>query len=105
MKTITLKPVGMKKLQVNDRKSANERGYNYQWRKATQRFKMENPLCVECLAEGRVTAVQVVDHIVPHKGDVDLFWDRGNWQSLCKKHHSQKTAKQDGGFGNRVKKT
>lgn len=26
---------------------------------------------------------QVLDHIVPHKGDKTLFWDSANWQGLC----------------------
>lgn len=25
----------------------------------------------------------MVDHIIPHKGDMTLFWDPDNWQSLC----------------------
>ncbi len=41
----------------------------------------------------------VVDHIIPHKGDQSLFWDSSNWQPLCKHHHDQKTAREDGGFG------
>lgn len=41
----------------------------------------------------------IVDHIIPHKGDKQLFWDRDNWQPLCKKHHDRKTATEDGGFG------
>ena len=28
----------------------------------------------------------VVDHIVTHRGDLDLFWDSGNWQTLCPDH-------------------
>ena len=47
-----------------------------------------NPLCVMCTAQGRVTAAQVVDHITPHKGNEELFWDESNWQSLCATHHS-----------------
>ena len=41
----------------------------------------------------------VVDHIIPHKGDKVLFWDRSNWQPLCKTCHDTKTAREDGGFG------
>jgi 5-methylcytosine-specific restriction protein A len=41
-----------------------------------------------------------VDHIVPHKNDMTLFWDKANWQSLCGPCHSTKTAGEDGGFGN-----
>lgn len=31
---------------------------------------------------------------------MSLFWDRTNWQGLCKQCHSRKTAAEDGGFGN-----
>jgi len=47
-----------------------------------------------------VTAALVVDHIQPHKGNDDLFWDASNWQSLCEACHNLKTATEDGGFGN-----
>ncbi len=26
---------------------------------------------------------------MPHRGDRKLFWDSGNWQSLCKKCHDK----------------
>ena len=35
-----------------------------------------------------MVAANVVDHIVPHKGDLHLFWNQGNWQSLCTTHHN-----------------
>jgi 5-methylcytosine-specific restriction protein A len=41
----------------------------------------------------------VVDHIVPHKGEKVAFWNRANWQPLCKRCHDIKTATEDGGFG------
>jgi 5-methylcytosine-specific restriction endonuclease McrA len=28
-----------------------------------------------------------VDHVTPHKGDLALFFNRENWQSLCKRCH------------------
>ncbi|WP_430034145.1 hypothetical protein [Neorhizobium sp. BT27B] len=34
-----------------------------------------------------VTAADVVDHRTPHKGDLELFHDPNNLQSLCKHHH------------------
>ena len=36
----------------------------------------------------RIEVATVVDHIMPHKGDNTLFWDRDNWQSLCKRFHN-----------------
>ena len=36
-----------------------------------------------------------VDHIIPHKGNMKLFWDSdNNWSPLCKSCHSKKTAKE-----------
>jgi 5-methylcytosine-specific restriction protein A len=32
-------------------------------------------------------AAVLVDHVVPHKGDRVLFWQRCNWQSSCQWHH------------------
>lgn len=60
---------------------------------------MEHPLCVECLRHGKATPATDVDHIVPHKGNKRLFWDRSNWQPLCHECHSRKTVLEDGGFG------
>ena len=45
----------------------------------------------DCAKEGQTTAAIVVDHIVDHKGDQELFWNEDNWQSLCKPHHDAKT--------------
>lgn len=73
------------------RGSAAQRGYGRQWRKARKLWLSVNPLCVQCEKEGRTEAASVVDHITPHRGDYDLFWDEGNWQSLCKRHHDTKT--------------
>jgi len=87
------------KQRDKDRMSSAERGYDGKWRKSRRIFLQQHPLCVECLKEGETTAATVVDHIIPHKGDKKLFWDRSNWQPLCKKHHDIKTAKEDGRWG------
>jgi 5-methylcytosine-specific restriction protein A len=71
------------------RGSARERGYNTRWEKARKTYLMRNPLCVMCQREGRVNPATVVDHIFPHKGDQQLFWDTDNWQGLCKPHHDR----------------
>ena len=34
--------------------------------------------------------------MVPHHGDMTLFWDEENWQALCKRCHDAKTASEDG---------
>lgn len=80
------------------RGTAAERGYGSKWRSARAKFLGEHPLCVRCLAAKRTTAATVVDHITPHRGDLDLFWDRKNWQPLCKPcHDGGKQAEEKGG--------
>ena len=81
------------------RKTAAQRGYGSRWQKARATFLDRNPLCRECDKAGRVVVATVVDHITPHKGDQALFWDTDNWQPMCKRHHDEKTAREDGGFG------
>lgn len=63
--------------------------YNsWRWRKASKAFLKRNPLCAKCEKIDHVAAANVVDHVIPHRGDLKLFWDQGNWQSLCRSHHS-----------------
>ena len=73
-----------------DKRSSTERGYGSAWRKVRNAYLYEHPLCVMCLAmtPSRVVPANVVDHIVPHKGDQVLMWDVTNFQSLCAPHHN-----------------
>jgi 5-methylcytosine-specific restriction enzyme A len=79
------------------RGSASERGYDNRWQKARAGYLRSHPLCRRCEQRGDLTPATVVDHIVPHRGDRDLFWRSDNWQPLCKPCHDRKTATEDGG--------
>lgn len=83
------------------RGSAHARGYTSAWARASRAYLRAHPLCVRCEGEGRLEAATVTDHVTPHGGDAGLFWNEDNWQPLCKHHHDQKTASEDGGFGAR----
>lgn len=90
------------------RGSSASRGYGRGWQKARADFLREHPLCEcpDCQAGvRRVTPATVVDHIVPHRGDPALFWDRKNWQAMSAECHNRKTAREDGGLGNRRRST
>ena len=76
--------------------------YNGRWQKARAGYLAKHPLCREHEALGQYIPATVVDHIQPHKGDMSLFWDSDNWQPLCKACHDAKTAREDGGFGNKA---
>lgn len=62
---------------------ARQRGYTRSWDKARQAFIKDNPSCTRC---GKPATV--VDHILAHKGNMVLFWNRANWQSLCTVCHN-----------------
>lgn len=86
------------------RESAFKRGYNSKWNRARRVFLIEHPTCEceECRKSGNPLPANVVDHIIPHRGDQKLFWDRKNWQAMNKRCHDKKTAQENGGFGNKI---
>ena len=71
-----------------DKQTSAQRGYGYKWQKARERYLADRPLCADCDRQGLGPAASVVDHITPRRGDMTLFWDQANWQSLCASCHS-----------------
>lgn len=55
---------------------------------------LREPWCRECARHGVSTRATVVDHVIPHQGDWQMFIDPANHQSLCKRCHDQKTARE-----------
>ena len=79
--------------QSTTRAKTAARGYGGRWQRASKLFLAEHPLCVTCEARGLVVAASQVDHIQRHGGDDALFWNEENWQALCHRCHSRKTAR------------
>lgn len=65
------------------RPTAHQRGYTSKWRTESKRFLVMH---THCQCGQRAT---LVDHIIAHKGDTNLFWDRTNWQPLCTHCHNK----------------
>jgi 5-methylcytosine-specific restriction enzyme A len=63
--------------------TAANRGYGWQHQKERERHLRQHPLCVRCLAAGRITAASVLDHIIPIRTAPERQHDPSNWQSLC----------------------
>jgi len=58
-------------------------------------YAKRHPLCEPCDAEGRVTPMQVVDHIIPLRaGGARL--DERNLHSMCNACHAKKTERDRG---------
>lgn len=69
--------------------------YDYRWRIYSQDRLRRYPLCAEHEREGRIVAATLTDHIEPHRGDYETFWDPGNHQSLCDHCHNSKKQREE----------
>lgn len=76
------------------RGSARERGYTRAWERARASFLAQHPLCAHC--QPRPVGATVLDHIIPHRGNMSTFWTPENWQGLCATHHGQKSRRENG---------
>lgn len=57
------------------------------WRAKRALQLQVEPLCRFCRERGAIKPADVADHIEPHRGDRDKFWN-GELQSLCHACHS-----------------
>ena len=77
-------------------KKADREGELWRKRKAYLNLRRKhldkNPYCVHCLRLGILNSTNVVvDHIIPHKGNIKLLMDKNNLQTLCIPEHNRKT--------------
>jgi 5-methylcytosine-specific restriction protein A len=74
------------------RGSARQRGYSAEWDREARAHLDGYPFCEYCAAgvfgPVRVSEAELVDHLVPHKGDLLIFWFRDWWVSCCTSCHS-----------------
>lgn len=70
------------------------------WRKLRRQQLFDEPMCRMCRELGQFVAAGVVDHVKPHRGDEELFFNAENLQSLCKRcHDSHKQAQEHNADG------
>lgn len=62
------------------------------WKRRRLAQLQAEPFCLFCAAQDRVSEATVADHVVPHRGDLDLFW-YGELQSLCAPCHDAAKAR------------
>lgn len=63
------------------------------WKKMSRDFLKKYTVCFVC---GRKS--EIADHIVPHRGNLELFFNEENLQPMCWKCHSRKTFKENNNF-------
>ena len=77
-----------------DRPNARQRGYDREWDRVRSAHISRFPKCAVC-----GEPADDVDHIVPISEAPHRRLDPDNLQSLCRKHHNQKTKSQGRGAG------
>ena len=63
------------------------------WKRVRAIKIINNPLCEDCLLEGKTIQVQEVHHIIPIEVRPDLAFDYDNLMSLCVEHHKKRDRK------------
>ena len=77
-----------------ERNPETRKRYGWAWKKIRNKYIKNNPLCEQCLKEGRLTPAQEVHHIKPlSKGGTH---DEKNLMALCSSCHSTITAREGG---------
>src|SRR5262245_6656859 len=65
-----------------------KRGYDSRWDRDAEEYRRRYPFRIGGLAVGRCGKADIVDHVVPHRGDRGLFRSVSNWQAVCHWHHN-----------------
>lgn len=87
----------------NKARPARHELYNTtRWRKLRELKMSLSPLCEQCEREGRITAGELVDHIIPIE-DGGAKFALENLQTLCRACHNRKHS--DSNRGGAVKKS
>jgi 5-methylcytosine-specific restriction protein A len=82
-----------KKVRYTNKHISENTGFYHSpaWKKTRKAYIQRNPICVWCEEEGVITEGAIVDHIKEIRdGGETLSFD--NLQTLCLRHHNQKTA-------------
>lgn len=71
------------------------------WRKIRKTVLSRHPICEMCKKNGIITASNVADHKIPHRGDMKKFFDLSNLWGLCDSCHSstKQRIEKSGEFG------
>lgn len=75
--------------KMENRPRSCEEYHMARWTRESKVFREKHPLCARCLEQGLLVPSEVVDHIIPVAVYPD-FWDKTNWQALCRKCNIEK---------------
>lgn len=76
-------------MQLDERReTADQRGYDSQWRKIRLLLLAQQPICARCAEQGITTLAEDVHHIVPIRQDPSLRLAMSNLMPVCRQCHA-----------------
>lgn len=75
--------------KMEERPRSRKEYHSRRWTEQSRIFRDAKPICARCEAKGILSPTEVTDHVIP----VEIygnFWDRSNWQPLCKRCNIEK---------------
>lgn len=82
-------------------KTTKQRGYGSDWRRLSERYREEFPLCQVCMMEGKAEPVRHTHHIEKVNDAPELRLQRSNLLSVCEACHER--VEQDKGLARKAK--
>lgn len=73
--------------RIKPKWSKRKDDYDFKWRKLSERFRDENPLCHDCYKNGVTEPSVEVHHVVPISQDRSRRLDVSNLVALCRSCH------------------
>ncbi|MDQ8644368.1 HNH endonuclease signature motif containing protein [Enterococcus sp. FR169] len=64
------------------------------WRKLSYTYRLNHPVCEECLSHGIIVKSDMVDHMEEIRDNWDRRYDETNLRALCWSCHNTKTARE-----------
>jgi 5-methylcytosine-specific restriction protein A len=82
----------VKPCEVHRRRSTSKRSdhYDNQWRVLSERLRAHNPICEDCVLQGRHDPSTEVHHIVPINDAPQLRLVQSNLVCLCTSCHNER---------------
>ena len=74
---------------MEERPRSRNEYHSRRWTVLSRTFRDAHPYCQRCMDKGILTPSEVTDHVIP----VEIhhsFWDKTNWQALCKRCNIEK---------------
>jgi 5-methylcytosine-specific restriction protein A len=78
---------------IRERGTPADRGIDEAWRRVRAAHVTAHPWCAPCLERGVHTPVQIVHHVIEHRGDDALRLAPTNLVSMCRSCHQAEHAR------------